>query len=333
MTAESAGAPAVSLDTWGLDAPPEPGWRAFARSLLRRKLAVLALCYIVVFYTTALFAPAIAPYSYQGSSKDLRKENVLQGPSARHWFGTDRLGRDMFSRVVYATRTTMLITLATALTGGLFIGVGLGLLAGYRRGIVDSFINRIGEALGSLPDLLLLLLLAATIRPRLDTWIRNAYGWPLLGSWLKTGIADIFFVFFALTLIDWVSEERLIRSQVLAIRQEPYVQAAESMGASTSRILLQHVFPNIRHLVVLGVTTSFGAIALSEIALTFFGLGVRAPTPSLGEMIFDGSGVRQVTAHPHLLLVPGTIAVLFFVSFALFGDALNDVLNPRTRKF
>lgn len=333
MTVGTAGSQAIALSAWGLDAPAEPGWHRFARSLLRRKLAVIALCYILLFYTTALFAPAIAPYSYEGTSRDLKTANVLRGPSAKHWFGTDRLGRDMFSRVVYSTRTTMLITVATALTGGLLIGVGLGLLAGYRRGVVDSLINRIGEALGSLPDLLLLLLLAATVRPRLDTWIHGAYGWPLLGSWLRTGIADIFFVFVALTLIGWVSEERLIRSQVLAIRQDEYVVAARSMGASTARILWRHVFPNIRHLVVLGVTTSFGAIALSEISLTFFGLGVRAPTPSFGAMIADGSGVRQVTAHPHLLLVPGTIAVLFFVSFALFGDALNDVLNPRTRKF
>ncbi len=314
-----------------LDRPAPSPWRSFLRSLLKRKLACAALCYIVLFYTTAIFAPAIAPYSYQGSSRDLRKENVLQGPSWKHLFGTDRLGRDLFSRVVYATRTTMLITIATTITGGLFLGVGLGLLAGYRRGLTDSVINRLGEALGSIPDLLLLLLLAATVRPRIDAWVRHAYGWPVIGGPLRTGIADITFVFFALTLIDWVGQERLIRSQVLAVRQEEYVLAARAMGASTGRILWNHVFPNIRHLVVLGVTTSIGAIALSEISLTFFGLGVRAPTPSFGDMIYDGSGPRQVLAHPHLLLVPGTIAILFFIAFALFGDALNDILNPRTR--
>ncbi|HLZ70204.1 MAG TPA: ABC transporter permease [Dehalococcoidia bacterium] len=331
MTANTAALLPTAADTYALERPPVPAWRAFARSLLKRKLACAALCYIVLFYGTAIFAPAIAPYSYEGSSHDLRKENVLQGPSWKHLFGTDRLGRDLFSRVVYATRTTMLITVATAITGGLFLGVGLGLLAGYRRGIVDSLINRLGEALGSIPALLLLLLLAATVRPRIDAWIRHAYGWPLIGSPLRTGIADITFVFFALTLIGWVDDERLIRSQVLAVRQQEYVLAARSMGASTARILWHHIFPNIRFLVVLGITTSIGAIALSEISLTFFGLGVRAPTPSFGDMIYDGSGPRQVLAHPHLLFVPGTIAILFFISFALFGDALNDILNPRTR--
>lgn len=331
MTADTAALLPTAAETYALDRPPVPAWRTFARSLLKRKLACAALCYIMLFYGTAVFAPAIAPYSYEGSSHDLRKENVLQGPSWKHLFGTDRLGRDLFSRVVYATRTTMLITVATAITGGLFLGVGLGLLAGYRRGIVDSIINRLGEALGSIPALLLLLLLAATIRPRIDIWIRHAYGWPLIGSPLRTGIADITFVFFALTLIGWVDDERLIRSQVLAVRQQEYVLAARSMGASTVRILWHHIFPNIRFLVVLGITTSIGAIALSEISLTFFGLGVRAPTPSFGDMIYDGSGPRQVLAHPHLLFVPGTIAILFFISFALFGDALNDILNPRTR--
>ncbi|MHB8576856.1 MAG: ABC transporter permease [Dehalococcoidia bacterium] len=331
MSVQASDSAAIDLGAYTFEiAAPSP-FRDFARRLLKRKIAVLALAFIALFYLTGLFAPAIAPYSYEGSSRDITKANVLRGPSAKHWFGTDSLGRDLFSRVVYATRTTAEITIATALTGGLILGVGLGLLAGYRRGFIDSLINRIGEALGSVPDLLLLILLAGTLRPRVDTWLRHGYSWPLIGSSLRTGIGDIFFVFFVLSLIGWVSDERLIRSQVLAIRQAEYVIAAESMGASTVGLLWHHVFPNIRHLVVLGVTTSLGAVALSEISLSFFGLGVRPPTPSFGAMIFDGSGVRQVQAHPHLLFVPGTIAVLFFISFALLGDALNDVLNPRTR--
>lgn len=329
----TAGVEAIAqgVDQFELVGRPVSPWRGFARSLLKRKLAVAALVYIAVFYVVGIFAPALAPYSYEGSSRSLNTRDVLQGPSAKHWFGTDRLGRDMLSRSIYATRTTVLITIATSLTGSLVLGVGLGLLAGYRRGVVDGLINRVGEGLGSLPDLLIALLLAGTLRPRFDAWVRHAYSWPLVGTSLRTGIADIFFIFFILSLIGWVGGERLIRAQVLTIRQSEYVIAAESMGASTSRVLWSHVFPNIRYLVVLGITTSLGAIALSEIALSFFGLGVRQPTPSFGAMIFDGSGVRQVQAYPHLLLVPGTIAVLYFIAFALLGDALNDVLNPRTR--
>lgn len=319
------------LDQFELVGTARSPWRGFARSLLKRKLAVASLVYITVFYVVAIFAPAIAPYSYQGSSRNLNKQDVLQSPSTKHWFGTDRLGRDLFSRSVYAARTTVLITIATSLTGSLVLGVGLGLIAGYRRGFLDSLINRLGEALGSLPELLIALLLAGTMRPKFDSWVRHGYSWPLVGSSLRTGIGDIFFIFFILSLISWVGDERLIRSQVLAIRGSEYVIAAQSMGASTGRVIWYHVFPNIRYLVILGVTTGLGAIALSEIALSFFGLGVREPTPSFGAMIYDGSGVRQVQAYPHLLLVPGTIAVLYFIAFALLGDALNDVLNPRTR--
>jgi ABC-type dipeptide/oligopeptide/nickel transport system permease subunit len=328
----SAGQPDATLSSaqpFGAEVAAPSAFGGVVRGLLKRKLAVAALCYIIAFYLCALFAPLIAPYSY--TAQAVNKQSVLQGPSSKHLFGTDGLGRDLFSRVVYATRTTVSITVLVSLTGGLIIGPGLGLLAGYRRGWVDALINRLGEALGSIPALLLLVLLAGTLRPRFDGWIRHGYGWPLIGDSLKTGVGDIAFLFLVLSLIDWVGDERLIRSQVLAIRAQEYVIAAESMGASTRRILWRHIFPNIRHLVVLGITTSLGAIALAEVSLTFFGIGVRIGTPSFGAMIFDGSGVRQVQAHPHLLLVPGTIAVLLFVSFALFGDALNDVLNPRTR--
>ena len=304
-------------------------WRAFARALLRRKIAVLALVYIGIFYFCGVFAPLIAPQGY--AKQHLQRSQLYQGPSTAHLLGTDALGRDELSRLIYATRTTVLITVATSLTGGFILTVGLGMLAGYYGGLVDDLINRSGEALGSVPPLLVIILLSATLRMKFDAWIRHAYSWPVIGSNLKTGIADIFFVFLILSAIGWIDGERTIRSQVLSVRATDYVLAARSMGASTWRILWQHIFSNIRYLVVLGVTTSLGAVALEEITLSFFGLGVRDPTPSLGAMIFDGSGLRQFQAHPHLLLVPGIVAVLFFLSFALLGDALNDVLNPRTR--
>jgi peptide/nickel transport system permease protein len=318
-----------SFDTLALRGKPRPAWRSFLRSLLRRKVACVALAYIAAFYLCALFAPLLAPYSY--AHQDLHKQAVLQGPSLHHLLGTDRLGRDLLSRVIYATRTTALISIAATLTGGFLLSTGLGMLAAYRGGWVDSLINRVGEALGSVPDLLVALLLAATLRPRFDGWVRHAYSWPLIGSNLRTGIGDIFFIFLILTPIGWVGGERLIRSQALQVRSTDYVLAARAMGASVNRILWQHVFTNIRHLVVLDVTTSLGAVALAEIALSFFGLGVRDPTPSFGAMIFDAGNIRALKTHPHLLMAPGLIAILFFLAFALLGDALNDVLNPRTR--
>ena len=302
-------------------------WRIAARSLLHRKLAVAAIAYILLFYTVAVFAPVLAPYSY--TAQDLK--HSYAAPTAKHPFGTDQLGRDLLSRVILATRTTMFVTIASSITGGLVIPVALGLLAGYRGGLIDSLINRVGEALGSLPALLLLILITATLRPRFDVWLGRFDRTPVFGDFLRTGGGDLILIFTALSLIGWVGGERLIRAQVLAVRHTEYVQAARSMGASVTRILVRHLFPNIAWIVVVGISSSLGGIALSEIGLTFLGLGVRPGVPSLGAMIFEGSGPRQVSAHPNLLLVPGVIAVLLFLSFNLLGDALNDVLNPHTR--
>lgn len=302
-------------------------WSQAGRSLLQRKLAMAAIVYISIFYVVGIFAPALTLHDY--NAQDLR--HTFAAPSRNHPFGTDRLGRDEFSRVILATRTTVVVTIASSIAGGLVIPVLLGMLAGYRGGWIDSLVNRIGEALGSLPSLLLLILLTATIRPRFDTLTHQLYSWPLVGGSFKAGAGDLVLVFTVLSLIGWVGGERLIRSQVLAVRRTEYVEAARSMGASTWRVLWSHVFPNVVWLVVVGVSSGLGSIALAEIDLSFFGLGVRPPTPSFGAMLYDGSGPRQVAAHPNLLLIPGAIVVLLFLSFNLLGDALNDVLNPRTR--
>jgi len=167
--------------------------------------------------------------------------------------------------------------------------------------------------------------------PKVTPNLAEQYSAPVVGDSLKGGAGDLILIFLVLAGIGWVGYERLLRSQVLALRRSDYIQAAEAMGASTWTILRRHLFPNISWLVVISISSSLGASALAEIGLTFLGLGMRPPTPSFGEMIFSGSGPRQVAAHPNLLLVPGTIAVLFFLSFNLLGDALNDILNPRTR--
>lgn len=302
-------------------------WAIAMRALLRRKLAVLALIYILLFYLCGIFAPVVAPYGY-------REQNLgqaLQSPSLKHPFGTDRLGRDLLSRVIYAARTTVVITLLTAITGGLFIGPALGLLAGYRRGLIDSVINRVGELFTGIPELMILIMLSATIRERLNTWVANYYDLPLVGELLKEGFASILVLFFVLTLISWVGSMRFIRAQTLQLRESEYVLAARSIGAGTGRIIGSHILPNLSHLLVLGTAASFGAIALSEIGLSFLGLGVRPPTASFGEMILSGASIRTLEAEPHLFFFPSFFAVALLLAFNLLGDALNDVLNPRTR--
>jgi ABC-type dipeptide/oligopeptide/nickel transport system permease subunit len=300
------------------------------RALLRRKLAVLGMIYIAIFYFCGIFAPLVAPYD--PSAQNLESRNNWQGPSLAHPFGTDRNGRDMLSRIIYAARTTVVITLLTVVTGGLFIGPTLGLIAGYRRGFLDAIINRAGEVLSSMPDLLILILFTATFGRRLNNWIAGFYDLPVIGSTLRGGFASIAVLFFILTLIGWVGSMRFIRAQTLQLRESEYVLAARAMGAGTWRIVSRHILPNLGHLLILGMATGFGAVALSEIGLSFLGLGVRPPTPSFGEMISNGAGPQTLQRHPHTLLFPSFFAVMLLLSFSLLGDALNDVLNPKTRE-
>ncbi len=245
-----------------VDAPPARSpWLLALRSLLRRKIAMAAIAYILLFYTVALLAPLLAPYSY--TAQNLR--NSYAPPSRQHPFGTDVNGRDVLSRVILATRTTMIVTIAASITGGFVIPVVLGLLAGYRGGWLDSLINRVGEALAGLPPLLMLFLLVGTFRPRFDDFIGRFYHVPAIGDALKAGGADLALLFTVLSLVGWVGGERVVRAQVLAVRQTEYVQAARAMGASTWRILRRHVYPNISWLVVVSISSSLGGIALSEI--------------------------------------------------------------------
>ena len=371
---------------------PTSLWGRALRRLLRKKLAVAALVVIAVFYFVGLFAPLLAPRDY----RDQDFENQLQGPSLAHPLGTDRLGRDQLSRVIWSARTTTIVTVATVATASLVLAVGLGLLSGYVGGAVDTAIMRVGETFGSLPPLAMLILISATMRPKAEQgveWLEShistdalqagfeeaggaefvflvllgllvAGGMVGLGAWLVAGEGrrsgawllpaivsafvililwavqaifatpgseNLFLIFGALSLFYWVNSARVIRSQVLALRETEYVLAARSMGAGTGRILGSHLLPNVSPIIIVGVSAGLGAIAGSEIALTFLGVGVQEPTPSFGALIFEASPLPVLRNHPHLLLAPAVVVGLLIFSFNLLGDALNDVLTPKAR--
>jgi ABC-type dipeptide/oligopeptide/nickel transport system permease subunit len=296
--------------------------------LVRNRLAVICLAIIAVVYLAGILAPWVAPYAYDDQNLD----NVYAGPSWSHPFGTDDLGRDMLSRTIWASQTTVLISAAVILTGGLFLGVGLGLLAGYAGGKVDDFIMRVADAFFALPDILLLLLISATVRPRVDDLFEGQIAdWPVLGPIVDAGGPDYFLVFGVLAFFGWVGIARVIRSQVLSLRESEYVLAARAMGASLWRVLGQHLLPNVTNLIVVSITFSLGAIAGTEIMLTWLGIGVQAPHPSFGAMIFNASGLATVRNHPNLMLVPAVVVGVLLFAFNLLGDALTDVLSPRRR--
>ena len=303
-----------------------PAFRS-VRRLMRRKLAVVCLIVIVALYLIGIFAPWIAPYGYAEQNLDAS----FQGPSWEHPFGTDRNGRDMMSRCIFAMQTTVAITLATVATGGIMLPLTLGMLAGYRRGWTDSIIMRTGEILSALPGLPMLILITVTLRPRFVGWVEGLED-KIGTTWFTdTGFADFFLIFFVLSLFGWVGGARLIRTQVFTLRGADYVTAAEAFGAGTPRILFRHLMPGVMPLIVVGLSAALGAIALAEIGLTFIGVGIQPPHPSFGALIADGAPRSVFENRPQLLLIPGAVVCLLILSFNLLGDALNDVLTTRSR--
>jgi ABC-type dipeptide/oligopeptide/nickel transport system permease subunit len=342
----------MTADTLTLQAPASettPKKYRFLRGLARKKLAMFGLVIISIFYFCGLFAPLIVGLSGlpepneqpRPLSIELRNASptcpvwlVLKGESFScsndHLFGTDALGRDILSRVIYAARTTLIFTVLVVVMGGGFLGVGLGMLAGYRGGWIDTSIMRVGEVLSGIPTLILMLAIVAAFRSRITELSFD------LGdnTWLSTEDARAvvqFIIIIGVSLpFAWVGSSRIVRSVVLSIREQQYIQAAESMGASTRRIIFRHVFPGVLPLWVVGISGSMGAIALTEVSLSFLGLGITPPTASFGSLIQDGAGPLTFKNDPHLLLAPAIPVVLFILAWNLLGDALIDLLEPRS---
>jgi len=300
------------------------------RALARRKLAMLAIIYLAIFYLCGIFAPLIAPYDPR--AQELTLEARSAGPSADHWFGRDALGRDVFSRVIYSARTTILFTVVVILTGGIFLGLGLGLLAGYKGGWVDTLIMRIGEILAGLPTLILMLAITASFR----TQINDAAFSLADNTWLSVDEARTFIKFFiivgATVPFAWVGSSRIVRSQVLSIREQTYVVAAEAMGASTWRILFRHILPGVLPIFIVGLSAGMASLAGAEVALSYLGLGIDEPASSFGNLLNQVQSPYTFSQYPHLLLAPAIPVILFFYAWNLLGDALVDILEPRANQ-
>jgi len=270
-------------------------------SLLKKKVAVSVILVLIIVYIVGLFAPLIAPYSY--SETDLM--NTQSGPTLDHIFGTDRLGRDIFTRIIWGIQTTVIITIVGLVTGSLILGVSLGLVAGYFRGKADSIITRTGEVLAAFPDILLIIILAATLRPRIVDFARTIEDMSGINGIVSSGIVDFAVIGIALLPLSWFGMMRLVRGQVLSVGQREYVQAARIAGASNTRILFRHILPNVIGPIIVSASFGLGAVAGTEVFLSFLGLGVQPPHPSLGIMIADvtGRGASSVSVlknHPLL---------------------------------
>ncbi len=301
------------------------------RRLARKKLAMIGIVFILIFYAAGLSAPLLGALDVIPSYTAQNLEATRQGPSWDHPFGTDFLGRDLLSRVIWASQTTVIVTLATLVTGGLILTVGLGLLAGYVGGWVDMAIMRVGDVLQALPGLLMLILINATLGDRVTSLARDVERFTGIDSIVSSGAPDYILIFGVLSLFGWVGGARVIRAQILSLRETEFVLAAQSVGATTPRILFRHLLPNISNIIIVSMSLGLAGIAGSEIVLSWFGVGIQPPHPSFGALIFEASSVRTVNTYPHLLFFPGVVVAILFFSFNLLGDALTDVFTPKAR--
>ncbi len=319
-------------ETQRLELPDRPirghsYWSLALRRLARKKLAIICLSMIIFMYGGALLSPLVTPYDYRA----INLENTRQGPSLAHPFGTDRQGRDMLTRVIYGLRTTVIITITSLLGGTLILGVVLGLMSGYMGRWVDGVIMRTGEVTSSFPDIILILIFVAAFRPRLVGVVQRFEDATGLDWIIRLGILDYAIISVALSIFGWFGMARLVRGQVLQARESQYTEAALVMGASTSHILRVHILRNILSPLIVSVSAGLAGVAGSELILSWIGIGVQPPTPSLGRMLFENGSIQVLRNHAHLLLFPiGTVTVLFFC-FNILGDAVNDAFNPRTR--
>jgi peptide/nickel transport system permease protein len=276
-----------------------PSARAWRR-LLARKSAVVGLAIIILFVLIAVFAPLIAPYDPALQSWT----SVRKAPSLRHWLGTDESGRDLFSRVIFGARASLLAGVVS-ISIALSLGVPIGLLAGYGGKWIDALISRITDAMLACPFLILAIALAAFLGPSLQN------------AMIAIGLtaAPIFV--------------RLTRGQVIVVKVEDYVEAARAVGNPPVRIALKHILPNILPALIVQATISIATAIIAEASLSFLGLGQQPPAPSWGSML--NTAQRFLTNAPWMAIWPGIAIFLVVLSFNLLGDGLRDALDPKER--
>jgi ABC-type dipeptide/oligopeptide/nickel transport system permease subunit len=289
--------------------------------ILANPPAALGAVVILLMVVTAIFAPLIAPYPYDQQNLDY----IEKGPSAAHWFGTDALGRDMFSRIVWGARSAVFVIVMVTLVN-LALGVPLGAIAGYFGGLADTIIMRIADILFAFPGLLFVFFIAATIKPGIINWARDLG----LNDLAYTGYLDYAVVIIALGVIGWAGLARMIRAQVLSVKEREFVIGAHATGVPTWRVILRHILPNAITPIIVAMSMGMGDIALSEGYLSFLGIGLQPPAPSWGNIIAENAGRywRQFPQMIWLVFIPGLVLAAIVFAFNFFGDGLNEALNP-----
>lgn len=276
------------------------GFWAVVRAIFKHRLSRAGIIIIVAFILIAIFAPLLAPY--HPNKQDLY--HVLSGPTKDHWLGTDNVGRDLLSRVIYGARISMFVALFATMFSTI-TGILLGLLAGYKGGAWDFAIMRLVDVFMCIPWLVLVLVFAAALGP------------------------GLFNIIIAIAIGGWTGFARLIRGQVLMVREQQFIEAARASGASGPRIMFKHLFPNSLAPVIVLISLTMGGAIMVEAAAAFLGLGVQPPTPSWGQALRTGYSYLEYV--PLFSIAPGVMITLSILAFNFLGDGLRDALDPRLR--
>lgn len=275
-------------------------WKDVWRRLKKNKLAIISLFILGLIIIMAAIGPKLQPYDFDEQNMDL----INKGPSSEHLFGTDELGRDIFVRVWYGARISLTIAVFSAGIN-LVIGTLYGGFAGYKGGSIDNIMMRIIDIIYSVPEMIWIILLMVVVGPGLKTMI----------------------IVFA--IVGWGGMARLVRGQVLQIREMEFIQAAKVFGASTRRIIMKHLLPNCIGPIIVSLTFSIPSAIYTEAFLSYIGLGVPIPLASWGTLSNDGA--KLLLAHPYQLLFPSLMICITIFAFNILGDALRDTMDPRMK--
>lgn len=310
-------------------------WRDGLRRLRKNKIAMVSLCFILLIMIFAYILPSFWPYSYEQqiqTSENLAPFEYGTVEQAQidagekvfpHICGTDKLGRDYAVRLMMGTRISLTVGLACAALV-LLVGATYGAVAGFIGGWVDNIMMRITDILYTIPDILLIIILAMALRERLNS-LAELPGF----RWMQTVGPNLVAIFLVFVLLYWVGMARITRSQVLVLKESEYVTAARALGANGGRIIRKHLLTNCIGTLIVTTTLQIPSAIFTESYLSFLGLGVAAPMPSLGSLATDA--VKGMNTYPHLLFLPAIIISVTILAFNLFGDGLRDAFDPKLK--
>jgi oligopeptide transport system permease protein len=297
--------------------PNQRAWRRF----LKNRPAIVSLVVFVALVVLVLIWPWIAPYSWNTTS-----EAQFAPPSSAHWFGTDVHGRDVFTRVFYGARISLMVGMVGAGVA-LVIGVLWGAIAGYVGGRWDNLMMRFVDVLYSLPSIIFVIVLITTLSELTKQWFATRFG--ELGPRLAAS-TPIIFLFAGLGAVSWLTMARIVRGQVLSLRERSFVAASRALGASHFRLLRRHILPNVYGIIIVYLTLTVPSIILYESFLSYLGLGVQPPMASWGTLIAEGAAqLNPIRIYWWLIVFPASMLVITLLSLNFLGDGLRDAFEPR----